>query len=119
VAEERPPRGDRLKGRDSFKRLMREGKSVEDALLVIRYLPLNENATSRRVGVTVSRNCGKAVIRNRLRRRLREIYRRRRDSLPPAGEFLLIAKSEAIDAPFPDLDRSYQKLSDELVKKSS
>lgn len=117
MTRERLPRCERLKGGDSFRRLMNEGKSVEDSLLVIRYLPLAENVTCRRVGVTVSRSCRGAVERNRLRRRLREVYRRRRDRLPPAGDFLLIAKSDALNASFAELNRSFQKLTDELVNK--
>lgn len=116
MARERLPRGERLKGRDSYRMLMRDGVSVEDTYLIIRYLPQTEKMAHRRVGVAVSRHCRGAVARNRLRRRLRDIYRRKRDLLPPAGEFLLIARSDAQHASHLNLTRSFQTLSDELVK---
>ncbi len=119
MAGERLPAGERLKGKNSFQKLMREGLGVEDDYLVIRYLPRTDDSTNRRLGVTVSRNCRNAVKRNKLRRWLREIYRRERDLLPARGEFLFIAKSDAQDASFVDLNRSFQILCRELTKKNS
>jgi len=119
MAGERLPAGERLKGRISFQKLMHAGLEVEDEYLVIRYLPRTDDSTNRRSGVAVSRKCRNAVKRNKLRRWLREIYRRQRNLLPIRGEFLLIAKSNAQDASFVNLNRSFQALCRELTEKSS
>ena len=118
MAGERLPAGERLKGRISFQKLMREGVGVEDDYLVIRYLPQPDDSSNRRSGVAVSRNCRNAVKRNKLRRWLREIYRRERDLLPTRGEFLFIAKSNAQDVSYVDLNQSFQALCIQLTEKS-
>jgi ribonuclease P protein component len=118
MAGERLPAGERLKGRNTFQELMREGLCVEDHYMVIRFLPRTEDSTHRRSGVAVSRNCRNAVKRNKLRRWLREIYRRERDLLPTRGEFLFIAKSDAKDASYVDLKRSFKNLCRDLAEKN-
>ncbi len=63
------------------------------------------------MGIVVSRKVGKAVVRNRIKRRLREIVRR--SHLPPA-EIMIIARPEAADADFAELTRDFV----EILKKS-
>ena len=62
-----------LKGNASFRRLYHRGTSMANRLLVV-YCCRNRTQKNR-VGLTVSAKLGHAVVRNRLRRRLREIYR--------------------------------------------
>ncbi len=63
-----------------------------------------------RVGITVSKKLGKAVIRNRVRRRLREIYRLHESRFLPGWDIVVVARSRAVDAPFPKLTRAYLSL---------
>ncbi len=68
------PRRERLRRRADFLRCYREGRRRHGALLVLHSLP---NGTDRpRLGLTVGRKVGGAVVRNRVKRRAREIYRR-------------------------------------------
>jgi ribonuclease P protein component len=106
------PRGERLRARPAIQHLMKEGKASEDSLLVIKYLPAPDPAARRRILFAVSRSCRGAVERNRMRRRLREIYRHRRNVLPVTGNFLVIAKDGALRASFQDLVDSFERLSD-------
>lgn len=105
-------RGERLRARPAIQHLMKEGKASEDSLLVIKYLPTPDPTARRRILFAVSRSCRGAVERNRMRRRLREIYRHRRNVLPGSGDFLLIAKSGALRASDHDLLESFERLSD-------
>ena len=65
---------------------------------------------SNRVGITVSKKLGKAHIRNRVRRRLREVYRLHESCFRPGWDIVVVARSKAVDAPFDKLTKSYLAL---------
>lgn len=50
---------------------------------------------------------GNAVERNRAKRRLREVYRRHQDKVPPGADLLLIARTAIKRAPFADLEQRF------------
>lgn len=63
-----------------------------------------------RVGITVGKKLGKAHIRNRIRRRIREVYRLNEALFMPGWDIVVVARSKAADAPFEKLTRSYLSL---------
>ena len=65
---------------------------------------------SNRVGVTVSKKLGKAHIRNRVRRRIREVYRLNEELFQPGWDIVVVARTKAIDAGFQDLTKAYLAL---------
>ena len=65
---------------------------------------------SNRVGITVSKKLGHAVVRNRTRRRLREVYRLHESEFQPGWDLVVVARSRAVEAPFDRLTRSYLHL---------
>jgi len=67
-----------------------------------------------RLGITVSTKLGGAVIRNRARRRLREIYRLNLPSLKKGYDFVLVARSKAVDGSFSAMDQSFKRLCTKL-----
>ena len=60
-----------------------------------------------RVGITVSKKLGGAVVRNRVRRRLREIYRLNEDLFLHGYDIVVVARSRATDASFEELSDAY------------
>ena len=110
----RLPRGERIKGRTTMLRMIREGQSVEDNLLVIRYL-VPVTGAARRAGFTVSRRFRRAVDRNLVRRRLREIYRTHREELPTVGDFLIIARAGAEHATYAELRDAFITLAGRIT----
>ena len=101
-----------LKGDRSFRRL-RRGRSGGGKLLSLRWRP---NQTGEvRVGIVVSKKVGIAVIRNRVRRRLREMLRDILGSFTvpdatyrglPSFDLIIIARPEASQAKFQSLQQS-------------
>jgi ribonuclease P protein component len=90
------PRQIRLRHRKDFDNIFRKGRTWSNDLLVLRTLP-NE-LDHNRYGFVTSKRLGNAVVRNRTRRRLREIVR----VLPAVVGYdcVLSAKSKAADAEF-------------------
>lgn len=84
-----------LKGDRAFQRL-RQGRAGRGRFLSVKWLP----APELRVGIVVSKKVGKAVVRNRIKRRLREILRRLH---LPKAHLLVIASPEAREATYAEL----------------
>ena len=55
-------------------------------------------AGNGRMGITVSRKVGGAVVRNRVKRWIRECYRRRRTDFPGTVDFVVVARPAAAEA---------------------
>ena len=83
-------------------------KGVADAYLVM-YARKNHLGVNR-VGITVSKKLGKAHIRNRTRRRLREVYRLNESQFRPGWDIVVVARSKTVDAEFAKLTKSYLNL---------
>ncbi len=98
-----------LKLNHIFQRLYRS-RGQANGLLVLYARPNRSQAN--RVGITVSKKLGKAHIRNRVRRRLREIYRLNEDKFLPGWDIVVVARSKAIDADFEKLTRAYLQLAE-------
>jgi len=101
-----------LKLNHIFRRLYNKGKSCANGYLVLycRHNGTQEN----RVGLTVSAKLGHAVVRNRVRRRLREIYRLHEHAFCPGWDIVVVARSRAVDASYKKLEKSYLYLADKL-----
>lgn len=63
-----------------------------------------------RIGFTIPRAIGKAVVRNRIRRRLRETVRLQLDRLNPQWSIVFNPRRKAFDAPAPELRREVERL---------
>ena len=95
-----------------FRRLYSKGKSAVSPYLAV-YVRRNGGAGNR-LGLTVSTKLGCAVGRNKIRRRLREIYRIHEDELRPGWDMVIVARVKAAHGRFSALERSYLALTDKL-----
>ncbi len=90
---QRFPKTARLRKRAEFLKLSRGGAKLHSANFVI--LTRSNNLSENRLGVTVSSKVGNAVVRNRVKRRVREYFRRHRAELPQQADILIIARPGA------------------------
>lgn len=96
-----------LKLNHIFRRLY-SSSGHANAYLVL-YARKNHTGANR-VGVTVGKKLGHAVVRNRVRRRLREVYRLNEDLFLPGYDIVVVARSRTVTATFDQLKRSYLSL---------
>ena len=101
-----------LKENHAFRRLYSRGKNAADLYLVI-YCRKNHSGENR-IGITVSKKLGHAVVRNRVRRRIREAYRLHEEAFKPGFDLVIVARSRCIEAPFARLERALLTLSGRL-----
>jgi ribonuclease P protein component len=98
-----------LKLSREFQRVREKGKAVRGGLFLLGLLRV-EGETNWRVGLVTSRRIGGAVVRNRVRRRLREIVRRDQGELHSGYWFVLVARPAAARANTAELEAEWRKL---------
>ena len=96
-----------LKFNHIFQRLYRTSGQANGHLVL--YARRNRTGINR-VGITVSKKLGKAHIRNRVRRRVREVYRLNEEKFRSGYDIVVVVRGKAIDAPFAQLTESYLSL---------
>ena len=101
-----------MKENSLFRRLYARGRSAANSYLVI-YCRKN-GSTENRIGYTVSKKLGHAVVRNRVRRRLREIYRLHESEFLPGRDIVVVARSRTVGAPYAKLEHAFLSLSEKL-----
>ena len=94
-----------LKKNSDFRRLYARGKSAATPYLVLYCRP-NRRAENR-LGYTVSTKLGHAVVRNRVRRRLREIVRLSEPVLKQGFDIVIVARSRCVGAPYRKIEASF------------
>jgi ribonuclease P protein component len=68
---------------------------------------LRNSIAHSRIGITVTRKCGNAVVRNRVKRLLREVFRRHQESLVPPMDLVVNARAGLEKARLADLEREF------------
>jgi ribonuclease P protein component len=96
------PKQARLRKRPEFLTLSRWGKKIYAPHFVIITKP-NDRGEAR-LGITVSSKVGNAVVRNRVKRFLRECFRRYRHQIVPSKDVLIIARKGAVDLSWSDVE---------------
>lgn len=74
--------------------------------------------TSARLGLTVPRAIGGAVVRNRIKRRFREVFRLHRAEIAPQWDIILNPRKAAATAAWPDVERAFRKVMEKCAPQS-
>lgn len=91
-------------GRIAFAALRRSRRRIHSGPVAVHYLPASPADVSRRVAYSVPRRVGKAVERNRCRRRLRAIVQEAAAAVPP-GVYLIGVEPDVRNLSFQELRR--------------
>jgi ribonuclease P protein component len=98
----------RLRNRADFQRLRREGRSYPHRLMVLSVAP--NTLMHNRYGFIVSKQIGKAVKRNRIRRQIREAVRLLHSHLQPGYDVVIIARLSLVEQPYETVQRTMCEL---------
>ena len=101
------PKAMRVRRRREYLASSRTGQRRHTAHFTVVCVP---RAGTTRLGITVTRKIGGAVERNRVKRRVREVFRRDPRHLLPDHDVIVIAKQSAADVPFADVRRELTTL---------
>ncbi|MDP4133048.1 MAG: ribonuclease P protein component [Bacillota bacterium] len=96
-----------LKKNRDFARLYKKGDCLVCSCFVMYYLP--NGLKQNRIGITVSKKIGKAVIRNRIKRLIRESYRSF-EEYASGYDIVFVARSKMPEVGFFDLKQAMKKL---------
>ena len=99
-----------LRNSRQFRRVYEQGQRIHTPFFSAFFL--RNDAGERRYGITVTRKIGVAVVRNRCKRRLREIVRKYElcPSYPDGFDLVLNVKSELVEADFEQLQKSFARV---------
>ncbi len=107
---------DSLKLNYEFRRLYAKGSCARASSMAVYCR--KRKAQGNRLGITVSTKIGKAVVRNKIRRRLREIYRINEDKLLKGYDIVIVARSRSAYMQFRELEQDFLRLAQKLKMRS-
>lgn len=116
------PQARRLRKRADFQRIYRNGIRVVGRYVVV--FAENGPAAEERLGITASRKIGSAVVRNRCKRRIREVFRLNRNLLPHGNiDFVMNARRGCAEVSWHEFRHDYvrclKRLNQILAEKNS
>jgi ribonuclease P protein component len=88
----------RLTRSHDFDAVYRRGRSVSTRFLVLYWFPREDDADEPRLGLAVPKRVGTAVARNRVKRRLREVWRARIEKVPAGCDYVLVVRPGFVEA---------------------
>ena len=112
---ERLTPAERIRKKSDFARLYREGGRFRGRYFTLVYRRNGEGRS--RLGVVASRKVGSAVVRNRVKRRLRELFRRNKALLGDTIDLIVIARPEAGEAAWAEFREAYRSSLDKILRK--
>lgn len=95
----------RIKSNEEFQYIFKHGKSFANRQLVIYYMHAPDQ-THFRVGLSVGKKLGRAVVRNRIKRYLRECFMALKDQIVPNVNIVIIARQPTSEMNYHEIKKS-------------
>lgn len=91
-----------------FMFMYRRARSLCADCLVLYY---RKNKTDNlRLGITVTKKVGKAVVRNRIRRRIREVFTELSGEIPPSYDIIIVSRAKAAQCDYSEIKSALKYL---------
>jgi len=98
---------ERLRSSPQFIMVLRRGKCFRSQTVRIHYLPTDRGRS--RLGLVVSRKVGNSVVRSRVKRRLRHVFRQNKDRFPQSMDVVLVASSRHGEGSFDEYEAALRR----------
>ncbi|SEF98057.1 ribonuclease P protein component [Caloramator fervidus] len=95
---------ERIRKNKHFRLIYSRGKSYSDDILVV-YIFKNKSNINR-LGISVSKKIGKSVVRNRVKRLIREAFRVNKDKFKVGYDIIFVARSKSAKSNFHEIEKS-------------
>lgn len=105
---------DRVRRRSEYRRVQSTGQRVHSPRFV--WLLLANGQSRPRLGITVTKKVASAVGRNRIKRVVREVFRRHRHQVPAGFDLVAIAKREALGLSYAECSRELSAVAPALER---
>jgi ribonuclease P protein component len=97
---------ERIKSRPEFKQVYDHGVRLHGRLFTMFVLPTERPTT--RLGVAATRKLGGAVVRNRAKRLIREVFRRNKPATDRQVDLVVVPRREVLDSPFAAVESDFR-----------
>ena len=98
----------KLSKTSEFKKVFSEGRRIEGKNLIIFFLKNDYNFN--RPGIIIKKEIGKAVVRNKIKRRLKEAFRLINKKLSPGYDIIMLAKNNIKESNYFEICQDLESL---------
>ncbi|WP_243292741.1 ribonuclease P protein component [Bacillus sp. FJAT-47783] len=95
----------RIKKNDEFQKVFKNGKSMANRQFVIYMLDQPEEVEFR-LGLSVSKKIGKAVVRNQIKRYIRQVFLEEKENIIKGKDYIIIARKPAAEMNYHEVHKS-------------
>jgi ribonuclease P protein component len=86
-------KNERIRKKKDFDRIYRHGSRIHSKnFMILHASPDTDSAGRKRLGLAIGKKVGKAVVRNKFKRTLREFFRRNKGEISLCGDILIIVR---------------------------
>lgn len=105
------PKTERIRKRADYLRIQSSGRKLSTrSLLVFTVWSTQAPLPPPRLGITVSKRVGVAVVRTRVKRLLREVFRQNKSRLPAGLQLVIVAKGDAAKLSYPQTNAEFLEI---------
>lgn len=99
-----------LKKYRDFQEVYSARRSYANRYLILYKKEVDDPEKTARIGISVSKKVGNSIIRHRITRLIRESYRLNRDKMKEGSDIIVVARPEARDLGFKEIEEAYLHL---------
>ena len=102
----------RIKSKKEFDNIIKQGENIKNKYFILYYVQKKENQS--RFGIAVGKKLGNAVVRNKIKRQLREIIKLSKNKFPKGKDYIIIIRKESLNLNFLEMKENLILLTEKV-----